>query len=513
MLLIRLLVKVSLVTLVSRILGFVRDITIARVFGINWMLDSFLLAFKLPNLFRKIFSDGILLQVFVPVLTKYKNNGNLIDTYNFIAYISGLFIILLLIVIIITIFFMPKIIILIAPGFIKKKYILLLTIKLSRVIFPYIILILFITFTSAILNVWGYEVISLTTSIFLNISMITFTLLFNNLFSTPILGLAWSVIIGGIIQLCYQLIFLKKINMLVFPKFNFNYKKLFNLLKNISTVIIINSINQISNIINTIFASFFVSGSLSWIYYADRIIELPAGLLITSLNTILLPILSRSFIQNDMNNYLKQLNWGIKLCFIFVIPSTIALIILSYPIVITLFQYNNFSVHDLCMIQKLLSVYSTGLIGLVLTKLLTISFYSRNNTKVLIKMSLIIIVLTQIMNILFVYIFDNLGLSISNIVSYYIQVIFLYFYLLKNKLFFFNYNVANFLFKIIISVLVMSFILIKLLALMPSWDNISIFYRLIRISLLIMIGILVYFFTLWITGLKLKEIFYFYYNF
>ncbi|MCV2524651.1 MAG: lipid II flippase MurJ, partial [Candidatus Lightella neohaematopini] len=149
MLLIRLLVKTSLVTLISRILGFIRDITIARVFGVNWMLDSFLVAFKLPNLFRKIFSDGILLQVFVPILTKYKNNGNLIDTYNFIAYISGLFITLLLIVLIIIIFFIPKIIIVIAPGFVKNKCIFLLTIKLSRIIFPYIILILFITFTSA----------------------------------------------------------------------------------------------------------------------------------------------------------------------------------------------------------------------------------------------------------------------------------------------------------------------------------------------------------------------------
>ncbi|MCV2508533.1 MAG: polysaccharide biosynthesis C-terminal domain-containing protein, partial [Candidatus Lightella neohaematopini] len=163
--------------------------------------------------------------------------------------------------------------------------------------------------------------------------------------------------------------------------------------------------------------------------------------------------------------------------------------------------------------QKLLNIYSVGLIGLVLAKLLTISFYSCNSTKVLVKISLIIIILTQIMNILFVYIFNNLGLSISNIVSYYIQVILLYLYLLKNKLFFFNYNVVNFLFKIIISVLVMSFILIKILSLMSNWDNISIFYRLVRISLLIIIGLLVYFFTLWITGLKLKEIFYFYYNF
>ncbi|MCV2506420.1 MAG: murein biosynthesis integral membrane protein MurJ [Candidatus Lightella neohaematopini] len=512
MLLIRSLVKVSLITLVSRILGFIRDVIIARVFGVNWMLDAFLVAFKLPNLFRKIFSDGVLLQVFVPILIRYKNNNNYINTYNFIAYISGLFIILLLVIIIITIFFIPKIIIIIAPGFVKKHYILSLTIKLSRIIFPYIILISFITFTSAILNVWGYEIISLTTSIFLNISMIVSTLLFSNLFNLPIFGLAWSVIIGGIIQLCYQFIFLKKINMLIFPKFSFNYIKLFSLLKNISTAIIVNFINQISNIINTIFASFFTVGSLSWIYYADRIVELPAGLLITSLNTILLPILSRSFMQNDINNYSKQLNWGVKLCFMFVIPSSVALIILSYPIVITFFQYNNFSEYDICMIQKLLNIYSIGLIGLVLTKLLTISFYSCNSTKVLIKISLVVIILTQIMNILFVHIFSNLGLSISNVISYYIQVSLLCFYLLKNKLFFFNYNIVNFLFKIVLSVLVMSLTLIKVLSLMPNWDNTSIFYKLIRILLLVIVGTLIYFFTLWITGLNLKKFFYFYYN-
>ncbi|MCV2525610.1 MAG: murein biosynthesis integral membrane protein MurJ, partial [Candidatus Lightella neohaematopini] len=407
MLLIKLLVKISLVTLISRILGFIRDLMILRIFGVSWMLDAFLVAFKLPNLFRKIFSDGILSQIFIPILTKYKNNNDIINIHNFISYIFGLFIILLLVVTSITIFFMPKIIIIIAPGFVKNNYIFSLTIKLSRIIFPYIILILFIAFTSTILNVWGYKIISSTTSIFFNISIIIFTPLLSNLFNLSIFGLAWSIIIGGIIQLCYQFIFLKKINMLIIPRFNFNCIELFNLFHNTSTFIIINFISQIINIINTMFASFFMTGSLSWIYYADRIVELPSGLLITSLNTILLPILSYSFIKNDISSYIKQLNWGIKLCFIFVIPSSVALVILSYPIVVTLFQYNNFSRYDICMIQKLLIIYSIGLIGLVLTKLLTISFYSCNNTKVLIKVSIIIVILTQIMNILFVHIFSN----------------------------------------------------------------------------------------------------------
>ncbi|SUC26850.1 Probable peptidoglycan biosynthesis protein MurJ [Providencia rustigianii] len=361
-------------TMMSRVLGFIRDAIIARVFGAGASADAFFVAFKLPNLLRRIFAEGAFSQAFVPILAEYKNQQGEEATRTFIAYISGMLTLALAIVTIAGMLAAPWVIYVTAPGFTDDADKFALTTNLLRVTFPYIFLISLASLAGAILNTWNRFSVPAFAPTLLNVSMILFAAFAAPYFDPPIMSLAWAVLVGGLLQLVYQLPHLKKIGMLVLPRLSFRDSGVWRVMRMMGPAIIGVSVAQISLIINTIFASFLQSGSVSWMYYADRLMELPSGVLGVALGTILLPSLAKSFTSGNHQEYRHLMDWGLRLCLLLALPCAVGLAILSEALTVSLFQYGNFTAHDSLMTQYALMAYCVGLTGMILVKILAPGF-------------------------------------------------------------------------------------------------------------------------------------------
>ncbi|BAO00665.1 MviN protein [Candidatus Pantoea carbekii] len=485
-----------------------RDTTIAYFFGASIATDAFLVAFKLPNLLRRIFAEGAFSQAFIPILTEYKSKKGNKATRLFIASISGLLISVLTLVSILGIIIAPQIIMITAPGFVDTADKFNLTSSLLRITFPYILFISLASLAGSILNIWNYFSIPAFTPIFLNISIIDFTFFLSSYFYPPIMALAWAVLVGGILQLFFQLPYLKKIDMLVLPRINLYNTGVWRVIRQMGSAILGTSITQISLTINTIFASFLISGSLSWMYYADRIMEFPCGVLGVTLSTILLPSLAKSFANGNNNEYSRLIDWGLRLCFLLVLPSAVALAILSGPLIITLFQYGKFTSFDVIMTQSALIAYSVGLIGIIVVKVLAPGFYSRQDIKTPAKTAIITFIATQIMNLALIMPLKHIGLSLSIGLAACFNAMLLYWELRRKNIFRPQAGWFRFLKQLVIAVIVMALVLLGILQFIPSWQEGQMTWRLLRLAIVCIVGISVYFSTLAILGFRTKDFIY-----
>lgn len=500
------LAAVSSMTMISRVLGFIRDAIIARYFGAGMATDAFFVAFKLPNLLRRIFAEGAFSQAFVPILAEYKSQQGEEATRTFIAYIAGLLTLVLAMVTAIGVIAAPIIILITAPGFTEPVEKFELAALMLRITFPYIFLISLASLAGAILNTWNRFSVPAFVPTFLNLSMIGFTLFASPYFNPPILSLAVAVIVGGILQLLYQLPYLKKIGMLVLPRLNLKDSGVWRVLKQMGPAILGVSVGQISLIINTMFASFLVTGSVSWMYYADRLMEFPSGVLGVALGTILLPSLSRSFSKGDIKQYSELLDWGLRLCFLLALPSAVALGILSKPLISTLFEYGQFTALDSDMTQQALVAYSVGLLGLMLIKVLAPGFYSRQDIKTPVKIAIMTLLLTQVMNLAFIIPLRHAGLALSISIAACFNAGLLFWQLRKKQLFKPQAGWFTFIAKIIIAVMMMSIVLWLGSELLPNWSTGSMLSRMSRLLLVVVAGIIAYFGTLTLLGFKLRQL-------
>lgn len=499
------LAAVSSMTLFSRVLGFARDAIVARVFGAGIATDAFFIAFKLPNLLRRIFAEGAFSQAFVPILAEYKNKQGEEATGLFISYVSGLLTLVLAIITVLGIVTAPWIIYITAPGFADTADKFRLTTVLLRITFPYILLISLASLIGAILNTWNRFSVPAFAPTLLNVSMIGFALFAAPYFHPPIIALAWAVVVGGVLQLGYQLPHLKKIGMLVLPRINIKDAGVWRVLKQMAPAILGVSVSQISLIINTIFASFLVSGSVSWMYYADRLMEFPSGVLGVALGTILLPSLSRSFASGDNQEYSQLMDWGLRLCLLLAIPSAVALGILAGPLTSALFQYGKFNAFDAAMTQRALVAYAIGLIGLIVVKVLAPGFYSRQDIKTPVKIAIVTLVATQLMNLVFIGPLAHAGLSLSIGLGACLNAGLLFWQLRRQKIFILQAGWIGFLWRLICAVFVMAAVLFAILWVMPAWGEGEMVWRILRLSLVCGIGGAGYFLTLGLLGFRVKD--------
>ncbi|AEO08681.1 virulence factor MviN-like protein [Buchnera aphidicola str. Ak (Acyrthosiphon kondoi)] len=497
------LISVSLMTFISRVLGFIRDVLIASIFGASMFTDAFFVSFKIPNLLRRIFADGVFSQVFIPILVDYKTKKNKKNIKDFISAIFGFMIFFLFLLTILGILFSKFIIVISAPGFSNLPEKLILSTNLLTIMFPYILLISLSSLFSSILNSWNYFFIPAFSPIFLNISIIIFSVFFSSFFNPSIISLAWAVIIGGFIQLFYQLPFVYKINMLVIPNFNWNNVGLLRVSKKMGPAILGTSANQISLIINTIFSSLLNSGSISWIYYADRLIEFPVGILGVSLSTILFTPLAKNYKNGIKLECKKLLNWGFRTSLIVSLPSAAILFFLSKPIIIVLFQYGKFTDFDVLMTEKALKLYSLGLVSFILVKILSSAFYAFEEIKIPMKISLLTLFLTQLMNPFLIFYFKHAGLALSLSISGWINFLLLYSRLYQRKIICFKNSELIFIISIILSTSAMIVILLCILHIMPIWNIGSFFNKIIRLFFVLLISGITYLFMLNILGIRL----------
>ena len=499
------LTAVSSMTMFSRVLGFARDAIVARVFGAGMATDAFFVAFKLPNLLRRIFAEGAFSQAFVPILAEYKSKQGEEATRVFVAYVSGLLTLALAIVTVAGMLAAPWVILVTAPGFADTADKFALTSQLLQITFPYILLISLASLAGAILNTWNRFSVPAFAPTFLNISMIGFALFGAPYFHPPVLALAWAVTVGGILQLVYQLPHLKKIGMLVLPRISFRDAGAMRVMKQMGPAILGVSVSQISLIINTIFASFLVSGSVSWMYYADRLMEFPSGVLGVALGTILLPSLSRSFASGNHDEYCRLMDWGLRLCFLLALPSAVALGILAKPLTVSLFQYGKFTPFDAQMTQRALIAYSVGLMGLIVVKVLAPGFYSRQDIKTPVRIAIVTLVMTQLMNLAFIGPLKHAGLSLSIGLAACLNASLLYWQLRKQNIFTPQAGWGRFLTRLFIAVIVMAAALLGMLYVMPDWAQGNMAHRLARLMVVVVVGVVAYFATLAVLGFRVKD--------
>lgn len=499
------LAAVSSITMLSRVLGFVRDTIIARIFGAGMATDAFFVAFKLPNLLRRIFAEGAFSQAFVPILAEYKTQQGEEATRTFIAYISGLLTLVLALVTLLGVLAAPWIIWISAPGFADEPEKFELTTSLLRVTFPYILLISLSSLAGAILNTWNRFSVPAFVPTLLNVSMIGFALFLTPYFDPPVMVLGWAALAGGLLQLLYQLPSLKKIGMLVLPRLNLRDTGVWRVLKQMLPAILGVSVSQISLIINTIFASFLVAGSVSWMYYADRLMELPSGVLGVALGTILLPSLAKTYASQDRKEYSRLLDWGLRLCFLLVLPCAVALALLAEPLTVSLFQYGKFSAHDALMTQRALIAYSVGLLGIILVKVLAPGFYAQQSIRTPVRIAVFTLVVTQLLNLALIFPLQHAGLALAIGLGACLNAGLLYWKLRAQRLFQPQPGWVLFLTKLVVAVLVMAAALFGLMQFMPAWDEGVMLVRLLRLGGLVTVGVFAYFGMLLLLGFRIRD--------
>lgn len=503
--LLRTLATVSSMTLLSRILGFVRDFVIARTFGAGMLTDAFFVAFRLPNLLRRLFAEGAFSQAFVPLLAEYRNQRSAEETRQLVDRVATLLFFIVLLVAALGVIGAPLLIYATAPGFVPDADKFGLTVTLTRIAFPYIFFMSLVAMAAGILNTWSRFALPAFTPVLLNLSFIGMALFAAPYFDPPVLVLSWAVFLGGLLQLAIQLPALRRIGML--PRFDFapgdpGVRRVFKLM---APAVLGVSVSQVSLLINTIFASFLVAGSVSWLYYADRLMEFPAGLLGAALGTILLPSLARAHASDDPQAFSALLDWGLRLTFMLTLPAAVSLAMLGVPLIATLFQHGAFTAADVLQTRLALVAYSIGLTGMILVKILAPGFYARQNIKTPVKIALLTLVATQAMNLAFIGPFKHAGLALSIGLAACLNAALLYYGLRQRKHYTPSPGWGLFLLKITLALAVLVATLWFGMGKEADWLVAPALERVARLAVLVGAGMAAYLAVLWLLGFRLQD--------
>ncbi len=492
-------------TFVSRILGFLRDVIIARTFGAGMATDAFFVAFKIPNLLRRLFAEGAFSQAFVPILAEYKNKRTLEETQQLIDHVATLLAFVLCLVTVIGVIAAPWIIYASAPGFSGDAEKFNLTVELLRITFPYILFISLVSFAGGILNTYGKFYVPALTPALLNVSFIACALWLTPYVDPPVLALAWAVFIGGILQLLFQFPYLLRLKLVPRIRLKSNDAGAWRVIKLMGPAIFGVSVGQISLLINTIFASLLITGSVSWLYYADRLMEFPAGLLGVALGTVLLPSLAKHYNDNSSNAYSRLLDWGLRLTILLTLPAALALALLSIPLITTLFHYGAFTEQDVFMTRDALVAYSIGLVGLILVKVLAPGFYARQNIRAPVRIAVITLIATQLMNLVFIIPLQHAGLALAIGLGACLNAGLLYHKLRSDQIYQPQPGWRNFILKILAALIVMGGAIGFAAGADAYWLTGTAADRVYRLVGTIILGICSYFATLWLLGFRIKD--------
>jgi putative peptidoglycan lipid II flippase len=503
--LLKALAAVGSMTLLSRILGFLRDTIIARAFGAGIYTDAFFVAFKLPNLLRRLFAEGAFSQAFVPILAEYKTRRGHDATRDLVDHVATLLALILLGVSLIGILAAPVVIYISAPGFADSPEKFDITVQLLRYIFPYIFFISLVSLAGGVLNTYSKFSVPAFTPVLLNLSFIGCALWLAPYMHPPVMALAVAVLLGGVLQLGLQLPFLARIGLL--PRFRLNLQDegVWRILKLMGPAVFGVSIAQISLLINTIFASFLETGSVSWLYYADRLMEFPTGMLGVALGTILLPSLAKHYSDDSPEKFSSLLDWGLRLTLMLALPAALALAILAVPLISTLFYYGKFTAHDLWMTREALMAYSAGLLGLIMVKVLAPGFYARQNIRTPVKIAIFTLFATQAMNLAFIWKLQHAGLALAIGLGACINAALLYYQLRRHQIFQPQPGWLVFLLKLGIALAVMGTTLWYVMGPQAAWLTGGILSRALHLSWVVIAGAGAYFAALGLLGFRPRD--------
>ena len=400
-------------TLLSRILGFVRDMVIARAFGAGEAADAFFVAFRIPNLFRRLFAEGAFNQAFVPVLSKSRSEDGDDAVRDLAAHVAGALALVLLVVTALGVLAAPALVWLFAPGFGDEPDKFALTVAMLRLCFPYLLFISLTSLCAGLLNTYGRFAVPAFTPVLLNLCLIAATLLLAPHLGEPVMALAIGVFVAGAVQLAFQFPFLARLGLLVRPRLSLAHAGMRRVAWLIVPGLIGVSVAQFNLLVNTVIASFLREGSVSWLYYSDRIMEFPLGVFGIALATVILPRLSQEHAAAAPARFSATLDWSLRLVALVAMPAALGIALLATPILATLFQYGVFTAEDVSLTALSLIAFAFGLPGFVAVKVLAPGYYARQDMRSPVRVAAIAVAANLLLNALLVPFLAHAGLALA----------------------------------------------------------------------------------------------------
>ncbi|WP_353939602.1 murein biosynthesis integral membrane protein MurJ [Acinetobacter haemolyticus] len=504
-------VIVSAMTMLSRVLGLVRDIVLLNVFGAGKDFDTFVVAFRIPNFFRRLFAEGAFSQAFIPVLTEYKTSRTHAEVQILISRVFGCLLTAMSLLTLIAMIAAPVIIYIYAPGFHKDTEKFALAVDLFRLTIPYLMFMSLTAFASSILNSYGSFASPAFAPVLLNIAMIAGAWWLTPFMAEPIMALGWAVVVAGVLQLAIQIPELWKKKLLIPPKVDFKHEGVDRILKLMLPALFGVSVTQINLLLNTIWASFMQDGSVSWLYSAERMTELPLGLIGVAIGTVILPSLSARHAEQDQTKFRGMLDWAAKIIMLVGIPASIALFMLSTPIIQALFQRGEFTLQDTQMTALALQCMSAGVISFMLIKVFAPGFYAQQDTKTPVRVGLIAVAANAILNVLFIGLFklngweaEHMALAMASSGSALVNAGLLYYYLHKRNIYRFGAHWKKLAFQFSVANIVM----IAALWYGLTWyqGDISQWLRVAEVMGLCVLGVVAYVVGLFVTGFRPRHL-------
>ena len=503
--LLRALATTSSMTLLSRVLGYVRDAIIAHSFGAGGLTDAFFVAFRLPNLLRRLFAEGAFSQAFVPILAEYRNRQGHDATRALVDHTATALCAVLLATTAAGIVFAPQVIWLSAPGFSADPGKFDISVRLLRVTFPYIFFISLVSLAAGVLNTYQKFWVSAFTPVLLNVSFIACALLLAPFLEVPVMALAWGAFLGGLLQFLFQLPFLARIGMLPRLRWNLQDPGVRRILRLMAPAVVGVSVGQVSLLISTIFASYLPAGSVSWLFYADRLMEFPTGLLGAALGTILLPSLVKHHTDGDRERYSSLLDWGLRITLLITLPAAVGMAVSSVPLIGTLFLRGAFQVSDLWQVRNALLAYSLGLAGLICVKILAPAYYARQDIRSPVRIAILTLSLTQVMNFFLMGPLAHAGLALATGLGACLNATLLLRGLLRKGVYRPLPGWPLFIGKLFVALLVLAGTLQVVQGSDDHWLTGHVLQRVLRLLVLMGAGGVAYFGTLAVLGFRLKD--------
>ncbi len=496
---------VASMTMLSRVLGFARDMVTAYLFGAAVGMDAFIVAFKIPNFMRRLFAEGAFSQAFVPILSEYQHHKTQEEVKPFVSMVTGMLGVIVFMVTIASIIFAPILIRIFAPGFEPGSDRFVWAAEMLRITFPYLFLISLAALGGAVLNTYGAFGIPAFTPILLNIAMIVTAFLLAPIVHPSVESLAWGVFIGGILQLVYQFPKLKSLDLLPIPRFQPHDPGVKRVLKQMVPALFGVSVSQINLMFDTLFSSFLPIGSVSWLYYSDRVTSLPLGVFGVALATVILPHLSRKHTANSKQDFSRTTDWALRNILMLSVPSMVALFILADPILVTLFKRGQFQLYDVLMTKKSMLAFAMGIPAFMAVKVLATVFYSTQNIRTPVRIAVIAMVTNIFLNIILIHYLAHAGLALATSLAAFLNAGLLWFKLKKLGIFELQPGWKWFLFRLTLSTGLMAAVLYLPLPELSVWLDWGWQWRFLNLFLWVLVGLVTYVVTLYLCRPRLKQ--------